>query len=166
MNFGYMNGHSSHLPWLNYRCKIECLQPQFFLVSHNTTKAWENAYVVGFGPYMWNGREQRKRKRWLKDHILGPWQRRGCLGREVRYALVMILKHSQKGRQWLSKVNNYEDTPYWLNACWTTSETCVSFTVLLMSLLMSRACFPSSGKVTYPTAQVPRWRNLYPLVSR
>ena len=67
---------------------------------------------------MWNGREQRKRKRWLKDHILGPWQRRGCLGREVRYALVMILKHSQKGRQWLSKVNNYEDTPYWLNACW------------------------------------------------
>ena len=21
-----MNGHSSHLPWLNYRCKIECLQ--------------------------------------------------------------------------------------------------------------------------------------------
>ena len=26
MNFGYMNGHSSHLPWLNYGCKIECLQ--------------------------------------------------------------------------------------------------------------------------------------------
>ena len=141
MNFGYMNGHSSHLPWLNYRCKIKCLQSQFFSVSHNTTKAWENAYVVGFGPYMWNGREQRKKKRWLKDHILGPWQRRGCLGREVRYALVMILKHSQKGRQWLSKVNNYEDT-------------------------RSRACFPSSGKVTYPTAQVPRWRNFYPLVSR
>ena len=26
MNFGYMNGHSSHLPWLNYGCKIKCLQ--------------------------------------------------------------------------------------------------------------------------------------------
>ena len=26
MNFGYMNGHSYHLPWLNYGCKIECLQ--------------------------------------------------------------------------------------------------------------------------------------------
>ena len=24
--FGYMNGHSSHLPWLNHECKIECLQ--------------------------------------------------------------------------------------------------------------------------------------------
>ena len=26
LNFGYMNGHSSHLPKLNYGCKIECLQ--------------------------------------------------------------------------------------------------------------------------------------------
>ena len=26
LNFGYMNGHSSHLPRLNYGCKIECLQ--------------------------------------------------------------------------------------------------------------------------------------------
>ena len=26
LNFGYMNGHSHHLPRLNYRCKIECLQ--------------------------------------------------------------------------------------------------------------------------------------------
>jgi len=26
MNFGYMNGYSSHLPWLNHGCKIECLQ--------------------------------------------------------------------------------------------------------------------------------------------
>ena len=25
LNFGYMNGHSSHLPKLNYGCKIECL---------------------------------------------------------------------------------------------------------------------------------------------
>ena len=27
LNFGDMNGHSSHLPWLKYGCKIECLQP-------------------------------------------------------------------------------------------------------------------------------------------
>ena len=26
LNFGYVNGHSSHLPRLNYGCKIECLQ--------------------------------------------------------------------------------------------------------------------------------------------
>ena len=26
LNFGYMNGHSSYLPRLNYGCKIECLQ--------------------------------------------------------------------------------------------------------------------------------------------
>ena len=26
LNFGYMNGHSSHLLRLNYGCKIECLQ--------------------------------------------------------------------------------------------------------------------------------------------
>ena len=26
VNFGYMNGHCSHFPWLNYGCKIECLQ--------------------------------------------------------------------------------------------------------------------------------------------
>ena len=24
--FWYMDGHSSHLPWLNHGCKIECLQ--------------------------------------------------------------------------------------------------------------------------------------------
>ena len=23
---GYMDGHSSHSPWLNHGCKIECLQ--------------------------------------------------------------------------------------------------------------------------------------------
>ena len=39
---------------------------------HYSTKAWENAYVVGSRPYMWNGCEQRKRKSWLKDPILGP----------------------------------------------------------------------------------------------
>ena len=27
--FGYMNGHSCHLPWLNHGCKIKCLQPDF-----------------------------------------------------------------------------------------------------------------------------------------
>ena len=39
---------------------------------HNTTKAWENAYVVEFGPYTWNDCEQRKRKRWLRDLVLSP----------------------------------------------------------------------------------------------
>ena len=30
---GYMNGHSSHFPWLNYRCKIECLHSLSFFKS-------------------------------------------------------------------------------------------------------------------------------------
>ena len=46
----------------------------------------------------WNGCEQRKRKCWLKDPILGLCQRRDCLKKEVRYVLDMVLKHSQKGR--------------------------------------------------------------------
>ena len=30
---GYMDGHSSHLPWLNHGCKIECLhQLKIFMV--------------------------------------------------------------------------------------------------------------------------------------
>ena len=36
-----------------------------------TTKAWENAYVMEFRPYMQNGCEQRKKRCWLKD-ILDP----------------------------------------------------------------------------------------------
>ena len=62
---------------------------------HNTTKAWENAYVVGSGPYTWNGCEQRKMKCWLKDPIIGSCQRRDYLGNEVRYAPNMVLKHLQ-----------------------------------------------------------------------
>ena len=65
---------------------------------HYTTKAWENAYVVGSRPYTRNNCEQRKRKSWLKDPSLGPWQRRDYIEKEVRYAPDMILKHSQKGR--------------------------------------------------------------------
>ena len=65
---------------------------------HYTTKVWENAYVVGFGPYKWNGCEQRKRKRWLKDPNPSLYQRRDYLGKEVRYALDMVFKHSQKRR--------------------------------------------------------------------
>ena len=65
---------------------------------HYTTKAWENAYVVGSGPYTWKGCTQRKSKCWLKDPILGLCQRRDCLGKEVRFVLDMVLKHSQKGR--------------------------------------------------------------------
>ena len=118
----------------------------FYNGVHYTTKAWENAYVVGSRHYTWSGCEQRKRKRWLKDLILGLCQRRNCIGKEVRYAPDMVLKHSQKGRYWLSKVSNYEDTPYWLNVYWITLETRVSFIVLLMSLSLSRVCFPSSGK--------------------
>ena len=137
-----------------------------FISVHYTIKAWENEYVVGFGPYTWNGCEQRKRKHWLKDPIPSSCQRRDCLGKEVRCAPDMVLKHLQKERYWLFKVSNYEDTPYWLNACWTTSETRVSFIVLLMSLSMSRARLPSHGKVTYPRAPMPYWRNSYPLVSR
>ena len=26
--------------------------------------------MIEFGPYTWNGYEQRKRKRWLKDFVL------------------------------------------------------------------------------------------------
>ena len=63
---------------------------------YNTTKAWENAYVVGSGPYTWNDCEQRERKYWLKDPILSPCQRCDYLVKEVRYALDMVLKHSQK----------------------------------------------------------------------
>ena len=29
---------------------------------HNTTKAWENAKVIEFGPYTWSSYEQRERK--------------------------------------------------------------------------------------------------------
>ena len=59
-----------------------------------TSKAWENVYVVGFGPYTWNDCEQRKRKRCLKDPIFGPYQKHDCLGKKVRYASDMVLKHS------------------------------------------------------------------------
>ena len=70
----------------------------FFLVYNTPTKAWDNAYVVGSGPYTWSGCERGKRKRWLKDLILGQCQRHDYLGKEVRYAPDMVLKHLQKGR--------------------------------------------------------------------
>ena len=44
----------------------------FYNGVHYTTKAWENAYAVGFGHYTWSGCEQKKRKHWLKDPIFGP----------------------------------------------------------------------------------------------
>ena len=53
--------------------------------------------MVGFGPYTWNDCEQRKRKRCLKDPILGPCQRRDCLGKEVRYALTWYSSTHKKG---------------------------------------------------------------------
>ena len=49
---------------------------------HFTTKARENAYVVGFGSYSLNGCEKRERKCWLKDPILNLCQRCDCLGRK------------------------------------------------------------------------------------
>ena len=61
-------------------------------------KAWENASVVGSEPYTWSGCEQGKRKRCLKDLFLGQCQRRDYLGKEVRYAPDMVLKHLQEGR--------------------------------------------------------------------
>ena len=70
----------------------------FYNGVHYTTKASENAYVVGSGHYTWSGCEQRKRKRWLKDLILGLCQRRNCIRKEVRYVPDMVLKHSQKER--------------------------------------------------------------------
>ena len=33
-----------------------------YQVYSTPTKAWENINVTGFGPYMWSGYEQRKRK--------------------------------------------------------------------------------------------------------
>ena len=65
---------------------------------HNTTKAWENAYVVGSKPYSLNDNEQRKRKHWLKVPVLGLCQKHDYFGMEVRYTSNMVLKHSQKGR--------------------------------------------------------------------
>ena len=61
------------------------------------TKAWGNVYVVGFRPYTWSGCEQRKRKHWLQNPIIGSYQRHDYLGKEVRYTPDMVLKHSQKG---------------------------------------------------------------------
>ena len=49
-------------------------KPYGICTLHYTTKAWENAYVVGSGPYTWKGCTQRKSKCWLKDPILGPCQ--------------------------------------------------------------------------------------------
>ena len=64
---------------------------------YNTpAKAWESANVVGSGPYTWSGCEQRKGKHWLQGSILSLCQGRVCLGKEVRYASNMVLKHSQK----------------------------------------------------------------------
>ena len=41
MNFGYMNGHSSHLPWLDYGCKIECLQYEWVYSSEIIPSCWK-----------------------------------------------------------------------------------------------------------------------------
>ena len=68
------------------------------MLVHNTIKAWENAYVVGYGPYTWNDCEQRKRKCWLKDPILGSCQRRDCLGKEDRKSTRLNSSHSDLSR--------------------------------------------------------------------
>ena len=36
---GYMDGHSSRLPWLNHGCKIECLHTHFTLFQFHTKLA-------------------------------------------------------------------------------------------------------------------------------
>ena len=47
--FGYMNGHSSHLPWLNYGCKIEYLQlpPDFEMGSCIIVVSWHTQWELG-----------------------------------------------------------------------------------------------------------------------
>ena len=60
-------------------------------------KAWENVDLAGSESYTWSDCEQRKRKRWLQSSILNLCQRRDYLGKKVRYASDMVLKHSQKG---------------------------------------------------------------------
>ena len=55
--------------------------------------------MVGSGTNTWNGYEQRKRKYWIKDPILGPCQRRDYFGKKVRYAPNMGLKYLQRRRQ-------------------------------------------------------------------
>ena len=89
---------------------------------------------------------KRKGKRWLQNYILSSCQRRDYLENKVRYASDMVFKYSQKVD---GEVNNYWNTPYWLSACWTTSGTCVSPTILLMSFSLPKSCSPGRGKVTY-----------------
>ena len=40
---GYMDGHSCHSPWLNYECKIECLQAHFWPIG--TISFWPQLFV-------------------------------------------------------------------------------------------------------------------------
>ena len=52
--------------------------------------------MIGSEPYTWSGCEQRKRKHGLQSSILSPCQRRDYLGKEIRYASDMVLKHLQE----------------------------------------------------------------------
>ena len=50
----------------------------------------------------------RKKKCWLQDSILIPCQGHDCLGKEVKYASDMVLKHSQKGDSDLQRLATIE----------------------------------------------------------
>ena len=71
----------------------------------------ESIDVVGYGPYMWNGYEQRKGKCWLQGSILSLCQRGDCLRKEVRYTPDMVFKHSQKGDSDILRLETTE-TPF------------------------------------------------------
>ena len=53
--------------------------------------------MVESGLYTWSSCEQGERKCWLRD-LSWSVLKRDCLGKEVRFAHDMVLKHSQKGK--------------------------------------------------------------------
>ena len=49
----YMDGHLSHSPWLNHRCKIECLQILFYVFIPVSWKLISEWYGGILEPWKW-----------------------------------------------------------------------------------------------------------------
>ena len=111
-----------------------------------------NVDVAGSGLYMWNDREQRKgmlverRDLWSVPTMSPSWGR-------VKFAPDMDTQYSQKGDSdslWSEVMKSFPSIS--CTCAGPLLGTCALLSIPMMSLSLSKNCFPRSGRITFHTA--------------
>ena len=111
-----------------------------------------NVDVAGSGIYMWNDREQRKgmlverRDLWSVPTMSPSWGR-------VKFAPDMDTQYSQKGDSdslWSEVMKSFPSIS--CTCAGPLLGTCALLSIPMMSLSLSKNCFPRSGRITFHAA--------------